>query len=74
MSLDVLYLSRNRREFTAFTFSKLIENTNWDLVDRLVVYDDSSTDGALEEITNRIGAVPVPITRSASTTSARPWP
>ena len=60
MSLDVLYLSRNRREFTAFTFAKLIENTNWDLVDRLIVYDDSSTDGALEEITSRIEAVPVP--------------
>lgn len=58
--LDVLYLSRNRREFTAFTFSKMIENTNWDLVDRLIVYDDSSTDGALEEITSRIEAVPVP--------------
>lgn len=59
MSLDVLYLSHNRREFTELTFSKLVENTNWDLVDRLIVYDDSSTDGALEEITSRIGAVPV---------------
>jgi hypothetical protein len=58
--LDVLYLSRNRREFTAFTFAKLVENTNWDLVDRLIVYDDSSTDGALEEIKSRIGDVPVP--------------
>jgi len=59
MSLDVLYLSHNRREFTELTFSKLVENTNWDRVDRLIVYDDSSTDGALEEITSRIGAVPV---------------
>jgi glycosyltransferase involved in cell wall biosynthesis len=60
VSLDVLYLSCNRREFTAFTFAKLIENTNWDRVDRLIVYDDSSTDGALEEIASRIEAVPVP--------------
>lgn len=60
MSLDILYLSRNRREFTAFTFAKLVENTNWDRVDRLIVYDDSSIDGTLEEITTRIGAVPVP--------------
>ena len=60
MSLDILYLTRNRRAFTEFTFAKLVENTNWDLVDRLIVYDDSSTDGALEAVASRIDSVPVP--------------
>ena len=60
MSLDVLYLTHNRREFTALTFELLIQNTNWELVDRLIVYDDNSTDGARDEVANRIERVPVP--------------
>ena len=58
--LDVLYLTHNRREFTELTFELLVQNTNWDLVDNLIVYDDSSTDGAREAVANRIGRVPVP--------------
>jgi len=60
VSLDVLYLTRNRREFTELTFELLVQNTNWDLVDRLVVYDDHSIDGAREEVSSRIDRVPVP--------------
>ena len=59
MSLDVIYLTHNRREFTELTFELLVQNTNWDLVDRLIVYDDSSTDGAREAVAERIGRVPV---------------
>ena len=58
--LDVLYLTHNRRAFTELTFQKLVENTNWDLVDHLIVYDDNSMDGALEEVTTRLPEVPVP--------------
>lgn len=62
MSLDVLYLTHNRREFTELTFELLVQNTNWSLVDKLVVYDDDSTDGALEAVVSRTGRVPVPTT------------
>jgi glycosyltransferase involved in cell wall biosynthesis len=58
--IDLLYLTHNRREFTALTFELLIRNTNWSLVDRLIVYDDYSTDGAREEVSSRIDRVPVP--------------
>ena len=60
MSVDLLYLTHNRREFTELTFELLVENTNWSLVDRLIVYDDSSTDGAREEVSTRLHRVPVP--------------
>lgn len=60
MILDLLYLTHNRREFTELTFELLIQNTNWDLVDKLIVYDDDSVDGTLEEVTTRIDRVPVP--------------
>lgn len=59
MSLDVIYLTHNRREFTALTFELLVENTNWSLVDNLYVYDDQSRDGAREEVAERIHHVPV---------------
>ena len=60
MSLDVIYLTHNRREFTELTFRLLIQNTNWRLVDRLIVYDDNSTDGARKEVESRLEVVPVP--------------
>lgn len=42
---DVLYVAWNRLEFTRFTFRTLLENTDWTLVNGLVVYDDGSEDG-----------------------------
>lgn len=59
MSLDLIYLTHNRREFTELTFTLLAENTNWDLVDRLIVYDDHSIDGAREYVGDRIKLIPV---------------
>lgn len=59
MSLDVIYLTHNRREFTELTFALLAENTNWDLVDKLIVYDDSSVDGTREFVGDRIKLIPV---------------
>ena len=58
--LDLLYLTHNRRAFTALTFELLVQNTNWSLVDNLIVYDDASTDGAREEVSSRLSRVPVP--------------
>lgn len=60
MSLDVVYLIANRREFTRLSFDMLVRNTNWERVDRLIVYDDFSTDGAREEVDARLPEVPVP--------------
>jgi len=43
MLVDILYLAKGRRKFTEHTLGMLVENTNWDLVNKLVVYDDGSS-------------------------------
>lgn len=50
MSLDVLYLARNRLEFTKLSFKLLLRNTDWNLAERLIVYDDGSRDGTLQHL------------------------
>ena len=42
MGIDVLYLTWNRREFTRFSLQMLLNNTDWEKVDRLIVHDDGS--------------------------------
>lgn len=46
--IDLLYLTRNRREFTRATLAALLANTDWPLVRRIVLYDDGSVDGATD--------------------------
>jgi len=46
--LDVLYLTFNRKNFTELSLKHLIKNTDWNLVNKLVVYDDGSEDGTVE--------------------------
>lgn len=58
MGIDVLFLAWNRLEFTRFTFGQLLANTDWDLVDRLVVYDDGSEDGTTALLYEMIHACP----------------
>ncbi len=48
MKLDVLYTAFNRIAFTRITFQRLIDHTDWSLVDRLVIYDDGSEDGTFQ--------------------------
>lgn len=48
MTVDILFLAYNRLEFTREALLHLVQNTDWDLVDRIVIYDDGSTDGTLE--------------------------
>jgi glycosyltransferase involved in cell wall biosynthesis len=55
MKTDVLFLSRNRLEFTRESFATLVANTDWSLVDKLWVYDDGSTDGTREWLVSRCG-------------------
>lgn len=59
MSVDVLYVAWNRREFTEHSFRWLLENTAWDLVEGIVVYDDSSEDGTQEYLRQAIKSVPL---------------
>lgn len=59
--IDVVFLSHNRLAFTTESFRWLLKNTDWDLVDRLVVYDDASTDGTLDHLVDAIRATPVPV-------------
>jgi hypothetical protein len=46
--IDLIYLAHNRLEFTKATIAALAANTNWDLVDQFILYDDNSTDGTRE--------------------------
>jgi Glycosyl transferase family 2 len=55
---DLLFTTHNRREFTIASFTALLENTNWDLVRRLLVVDDRSKDGTLEFMGDAITRVP----------------
>lgn len=47
-NIDVLYIAKNRLEFTKASLTTLMANTDWSLVNKMFVYDDGSTDGTLE--------------------------
>lgn len=44
MRTDLLYLCHGRLEFTKKTLPTLIETTDWDLVNRFVIYNDAAPD------------------------------
>ena len=48
MTVDLMFLAKDRLEFTQESLRALRANTNWSLVDEFVIYDDGSTDGTLE--------------------------
>jgi hypothetical protein len=48
--IDILYLAKNRLEFTRGSLLTLRENTNWALVRRLILFDDGSEDGTAEHL------------------------
>ncbi len=56
--VDLLFLARNRLEFTRESFDALLSNTDWQLVNRFLVYDDGSTDGTAEWLSANIARVP----------------
>ncbi len=56
--MDILFVTFNRQAFTEFSFDMLIANTDWSLVDRLVVWDDYSTDGTLDWLRENLDRVP----------------
>lgn len=57
MKLDILFCAWNRLEFTTSVWSWMIAHTNWDHVDRLVVYDDGSEDGTQEFLLQHEGVL-----------------
>jgi hypothetical protein len=46
--IDILFLTRNRKEFTQASLAALIKNTAWRDVRSLILYDDQSEDGTRE--------------------------
>lgn len=60
--IDVLYLSFNRLEFTRFSFEQLLANTDWSLVNELVVWDDYSRDGTIDYLREAVQRAPVDVT------------
>lgn len=54
MSLDILYTARNRLGFVKASFQLLLRNTNWEHVDKVVVYDDDSVDGTKQWLERKI--------------------
>ncbi len=60
MILDVLYVSWNRRAYTAASFEALLANTDWSRVRQLVIADDVSEDGAREWLDLARLQAPVP--------------
>lgn len=56
MSLDLIYLAWNRRAYAEFSFPILLANTAWNRVNRLIVYDDGSTDGTDHWLSEQIVA------------------
>lgn len=58
MSVDVIFLSHNRLEFTQQSFGMLLANTDWSLVRALHVYDDHSQDGTREWLYEAIHGCP----------------
>jgi glycosyltransferase involved in cell wall biosynthesis len=59
LMIDLLYLAFNRLEFTRKSFSTMLANTDWRLIDRLVIYDDGSTDGTREYLKEQLDHAPV---------------
>lgn len=60
MTIDILFPTFNRLEFTRQALAALAANTNWSLVRRLVMVDDGSTDGtwnSMESFALRFPAV-----------------
>jgi hypothetical protein len=51
--VDILFLSWNRRAFTAAALDALTKNTEWALVGSLTMIDDCSTDGTWDLVRDR---------------------
>jgi hypothetical protein len=59
MKVDILFLAHNRREYTEEALRQLERNTNWDLVDQFVFYNDDSDIEQMNGLSIRPVGVPV---------------
>lgn len=57
--IDLLYLAFNRLEFTRKSYETMLANTDWSRIDRLVIYDDGSSDGTREYLKEQLTHAPV---------------
>lgn len=46
--IDLIYLAFNRLEMTRATLTALLDNTEWNLVRKFIIYDEGSSDGTRE--------------------------
>lgn len=60
MTVDVVFCAHNRQHFTEFAFRCLLENTSWDRVRALHVYDDASEDGTKDMLHDMLDFVELP--------------
>jgi hypothetical protein len=61
---DIIFLAKNRLEFTRASFETLIKNTNWSLVRCLHIFDDRSKDGTEKYLMNRFWEISIPFQMS----------
>jgi len=54
MKLNILFVTHNRLLFTQQSWFSLQKNTNWSLVNKLIVYEDGSVDGTREFIQSQL--------------------
>lgn len=86
MKVDILFLAKNRREYTEEALRQLERNTNWDLVSNLIIYNDGSEDSRPKEPKYTVAPIyqdtdlgsPVAVTNDYLTTSrlfppVAPW-
>lgn len=57
-TVDIFYSTFNRLTFVRISFSALIQNTNWNLVNLLYIADDGSTDGTTEYLLEKRRQIP----------------
>lgn len=64
MTVDVMFMAKNRLEFTRESFKWFWQNTDWKLVTHFVIYDDGSTDGTWEFLLDRASECKAEIRRT----------
>jgi hypothetical protein len=52
--VEILYLAWNRLDYTGTSWHHLMASTEWQLVEKLTVYDDGSDDGTQEFLRERV--------------------
>jgi hypothetical protein len=54
-TVEILFVAWNRLDFTTASWAWMVAHTNWQLVSKVVIYDDGSEDGTQEFLRDREG-------------------